>query len=82
MLKKKSKANQNINSSKQIQKLVWKAEWNYINNIINAGLKNRSKPLWNYIKAKKQVNIGIAPLIQMLASQTTKEKKADIDNQN
>ena len=40
-----------------------KAETQYVNNIINEGLeKNDRKPFWKYAKAKKQDNIGIAPL--------------------
>ena len=40
-----------------------KAEWSYINNKINDGLKhNNSKPFWKYVKAKKEDNIGVSPL--------------------
>jgi len=39
------------------------AEWDYINNIILEGLaSNNTKPFWQYVKAKRQDNIGVAPL--------------------
>ena len=39
------------------------AHWDYVNNILSDSLSNNdSKPFWNYIKAKKQDNVGISPL--------------------
>jgi hypothetical protein len=73
MLKKKSKLYKTAKKSnswgdfkkyqKQCQKQFRKAEWDYVNNIIGEGFdSNNSKPFWNYIKSKKQDNIGVAPL--------------------
>ena len=40
-----------------------KAEWTYINNTINEGLKeNNTKPFWKYVKSKKEDSIGVSPL--------------------
>ena len=52
---------------KQYQKLCKKefkqAETDYINKTIQDGLDNNNcKPFWRYIKAKRQDNIGVAPL--------------------
>ena len=52
---------------KQYQKLCLKefkqAEIDYINKTIQDGFENNNcKPFWRYIKAKKQDNIGVAPL--------------------
>ena len=60
-----------------------KAEWNYINDIINAGFeKNSSKPFWNYMKAKKQDNIGVAPLKSNGGlTNDSKEKEEILNNQ-
>ena len=48
---------------KSIKKSLNTAHWDYINNILSDSLNNNdSKPFWNYIKAKKQDNVGISPL--------------------
>jgi hypothetical protein len=48
---------------KKCKKQFHKAEAQYVNNIITEGLeKNDRKPFYRYAKAKKQDNIGIAPL--------------------
>ena len=48
---------------KSIKKSLNTAHWDYINNILSGSLNNNdSKPFWNYIKAKKQDNVGISPL--------------------
>ena len=40
-----------------------KAEWDYVNKTISEGLENKnSKPLWSYIKSKKNDNLGVSPL--------------------
>ena len=40
-----------------------RTEWDHINKIIQDGMdKHNSKPFWNYIKSKKQDNIGVASL--------------------
>ena len=48
---------------KSIKKSLSTAHWDYINIILFDSLNNNdSKPFWNYIKAKKQDNVGISPL--------------------
>jgi hypothetical protein len=48
---------------KECKRQFRKAEWDHINNIISEGFENKnSKPFWNYMKSKKQDNIGVAPL--------------------
>jgi len=50
---------------KHCRKEMRRAEWRYINNTIQAGLEeNNTKPFWSFIKAKKQDNTGIAPLLE------------------
>jgi len=42
---------------------VKRAHWDYLNNTLQEGLaKKNSKPFWRYVKAKRQDNIGIAPI--------------------
>jgi hypothetical protein len=54
-----------------------KAEYKYINDRIQEGLKNNdSKPFWRYIKARKQDNIGVSPLKETLTSDSL--QKANI----
>ena len=48
---------------KECKKNIRQAEWNHINTTIRQGLEtNNSKPFWNYIKKKRQDNVGVAPL--------------------
>ena len=52
---------------KQYQKLCKrefkKAEVDFVNNTIQEGFdNNNSKPFWRYVKAKRQDNVGVAPL--------------------
>ena len=48
---------------KQCRKLMKDAEQEYINgNIISGLAQNNTKPLWRYIKSKKQDLLGISPL--------------------
>ena len=48
---------------REIKRTIRKAEYNYINTMIEEGLKNNdSKPFWRYIKSRKQDNIGVSPL--------------------
>ena len=48
---------------KQCKNLLKEAESDYVNNKINTGLlQNNTKPLWQYIKSKKQDHIGVSPL--------------------
>lgn len=58
-----------------------KAETQYVNNIITEGLeKNDRKPFWRYAKAKKQDNIGIAPLRHQGSMTNDSKEKANILN--
>ena len=51
------------NYQKLCKKEFRKAEMDYVNKTIQEGFEqNNSKPFWRYIKAKKQDNIGTAPL--------------------
>ncbi len=48
---------------KECKRQIKKAERNYINTTIQEGLQNNNtKPYWHYIKARRQDNIGVAPL--------------------
>lgn len=63
----KAKRTKNWSNYKHQQKItkseIRKAEYNYVNNIIEEGLrKNDSKPFWRYIKSRRQDSIGVAPL--------------------
>lgn len=47
------------------KKQLRQAEWNYLNKTILNGLEeNNSKPFWNFIKARRKDNTGVAPLKQ------------------
>ena len=51
------------NFQRECKRTIRRAEWNYMNNIIEKGLKQKNnKPFWQYIKSRRQDNIGIAPL--------------------
>ncbi|WAR10781.1 hypothetical protein MAR_035857, partial [Mya arenaria] len=48
---------------KECKRELRMAEWDNVNKIIQEGMdKHNTKPFWNYIKSKKQDNIGVAPL--------------------
>ena len=48
---------------KECKRQLRKAEWQYINKVIDEGLQNNNtKPFWNYAKSKREDNIGIAAL--------------------
>jgi hypothetical protein len=64
---------------KECKKQFHKAETQYVNNIINEGLeKNDQKPFWRYAKAKKQDNIGIAPLRHKGSMTNNSQEKAKL----
>ena len=47
------------------RRVLRRAEWNFINGKIQEGLKNNnSKPFWNFVKSRKQDNIGVSNLMQ------------------
>ena len=48
---------------KECKQKIRQTEWDYINTTIRQGLEiNNSKPFWQYIKIKRQDNVGVAPL--------------------
>ena len=48
---------------KECRRKMRKAEQQYINDIIEKGMKdNNTKPFWRYAKARRQDNTGVAPL--------------------
>jgi hypothetical protein len=54
---------QSASSSANAKDNSEKPSGNHINNIISEGFENNnSKPFCNYMKSKKQDNIGVAPL--------------------
>ncbi|KAK7103646.1 hypothetical protein V1264_018511 [Littorina saxatilis] len=82
-LYKQAKRTKNWTNYRHLQKdcrrAFRKAEWEYIQNTIEDGLsKNDSKPFWRYIKAKRQDNIGVAPLKSKGSLVCESKNKADI----
>ena len=80
---KRAKNSNNWSPYRQFQKHcrreLRRAEWRYINGIIQDGLKkNDTKPFWRFIKSKKQDNVGIAPLKQNGTLHIEGEAKANI----
>jgi hypothetical protein len=64
---------------KECKKRIRKAEWDHINDTISKGLlNNNSKPFWNYVKSKKNDNIGIAPLKKNGTLFSDPKQKAEI----
>ena len=48
---------------KKCKQQIRKAEWDFINNVIQEGLSNNNtKTFWRYIKTRRQDNVGVAPL--------------------
>jgi len=64
---------------KTCKREIRKAEWDYINNSILEGMsKNNSKPFWQYVKSRKQDNIGVAPLKKQGQLANDSKEKAQI----
>ena len=64
---------------REIKRELRKAEYNFINNTIEEGLKsNNTKPFWRYIKSRNQDNIGISPLKEKGALASNSLQKANI----
>ena len=64
---------------REVKRTIRKAEHNYINNMLEEGLKNHdSKPFWRYIKSKKQDSIGVSPLKDRGQLTSDSLQKADI----
>ena len=56
-----------------------KAECSYVNKTIMEGLQNNnSKPLWGYIKGKRNDNLGVSPLKEDGKIHSESKKKAEI----
>ena len=80
---KKARSTRNWSGYREYQKYcrreLRKAEWDYINGKILEGLEKKdNKPFWRYIKARKQDNIGIAPLKDKGKLHADSQTKADI----
>ena len=53
-----------------------KAEWEYINNTITQGLQtNNSKQSWKYIKSRKDDNIGVAHMKNLVHWRVTARRR-------
>ena len=72
---------------KQYQKLCKrefkKAEVDFVNNTIQEGFdNNNSKPFWRYVKAKRQDNVGVAPLKVkgVLHSESKKKRRISLSS--
>ena len=45
-------------------KAIRKHRWSYINNVLQLGLdQDDTKPFWKYVRAQRQDNVGVAPLL-------------------
>ena len=56
-----------------------RAEWSYVNNVIQDGLaQNNTKPFWRYVKSKQQDNIGVSPLKRDGVLHSDNKSKAEI----
>ena len=52
-------------AQKECRRAFKKAESDYVNTKILDGLENNNiKPFWSYVKAKKQDNVGVAPILE------------------
>ena len=64
---------------RECKKAIRHAEWKYVNDIIEEGLKsNNNKPFWQYIKSRRQDNVGIAPLKDNSVLHSDSKSKARI----
>ena len=63
------------------QKAVRQAHWNYVNSILNVSLEEgNSKPFWNYVKSKRNDNIGVSGLKKDGVLHQESKDKANILN--
>jgi hypothetical protein len=68
-------------AKKHTQNAIKKAHWDYVNNVLIESMeKKESKPFWNYIKSKKQDNIGVAPIKSNGTLFTDAKDKANLIN--
>ena len=62
-------------------KAVRKHRWNYINDVLQLGLEQGdTKPFWRYVKAQRQDNVGVSPLLDNGVLHTDGRSKACILN--
>ena len=64
---------------RECKRSIRRAEWTFFNDIILEGFKeNNTKPFWQYIKNRKQDNIGVAPLMDKSTLFSDSKSKARI----
>ena len=62
-------------------KAIRKHRWNYINNVLQLGLdQGDTKPFWKYVRAQRQDDVGVAPLLDNGVLHTDSLSKACILN--
>ena len=67
------------NHEKHTLQSIWHAHWNYVNSILQDGLKsNDSKPFWRYVKSNQQDSVGVSPLKSVGKLYAEAKDKADI----
>ena len=65
----------------ETQKSIRKAQWDYVENILVESFdKNDTKPFWKFIKAKRQDNVGVAPIKDQGILYSENEDKAELIN--
>ena len=63
------------------QKALRQAHWEHVNTILEDSLESGNrKPFWKYIKAKKKVNIGVAPIKDKGQLYSDSQTKAELLN--
>ena len=68
-------------AQKDTHKALSEARWNYVNKALQEGLENNNnKPFWQYVKARRQDSVGVAPLKEDGILYTDNSEKADILN--
>jgi len=66
---------------KDTLKAIRKRRWSYINDVLQLGLdKGDTKPFWRYVRAQRQDNAGVAPLLDNGVLHTDSLSKACILN--
>ena len=66
---------------KDVLKSIRKQRWKYINDILQVSLEQGdSKPFWSYIRAQRQDNSGVSPLLKQGVLHTDNLSKAKILN--
>ena len=77
---KKTNNWKNVNFfQKECRRKIRQAEWQYLNNTIEEGMRNSNKkPFRRYVKARRQDNVGVAPLYEGSALHSDSKTKARI----